>query len=59
MTSNSRQSVVRRRAARFERARRLADLNAIELVGQRDDVRRETAAQSAQMKAEADAAKAK
>jgi hypothetical protein len=31
----------------------------MELVGQRDDMQRETAAQTAQMKAEAEAAKAK
>jgi hypothetical protein len=41
------------------KAKKLADLSAIELVGQRDDMRSETAAQSAQLKAEADAAKAK
>ena len=41
------------------KTKKLADLNAIELVGQRDDMRSETAAQSAQLKAEADAAKAK
>jgi len=41
------------------RNKKLSELSAIELVGQRDDMRSETAAQSAQMKAEADAAKAK
>jgi trehalose/maltose hydrolase-like predicted phosphorylase len=41
------------------RTKKLSELSAIELVGQRDDMRREMAAQSAQLKAEADAAKAK
>lgn len=41
------------------RTKKLSDLSAIELVGQRDDMRQETAAQSAQRKAEADAAKAR
>ena len=41
------------------RTKKLSELNAIELVGQRDDMRSETAAQSAQLKADADAAKAK
>ncbi len=40
------------------REKKLQDLSAIELVGQRDDMQRETAAQSAALKAEADAAKA-
>ena len=39
--------------------KKLADLNMMELVGQRNDMQRETAAQSAQAKAQADAAKAK
>ena len=41
------------------RTKKLADLSTIELVGQRNDMLRETAAQSGQLKAEADAAKAK
>jgi hypothetical protein len=41
------------------RTKKLADLSALELVGQRDDMQRETAAQQGQYKAEADAAKAK
>lgn len=41
------------------RNKKLSELSAMELVGQRDDMQRETAAQNAQMKAEADAAKAK
>ena len=41
------------------RTKKLRDLNAVELVGQRDDMRRESTAQSAQLKSEADAAKAK
>jgi len=41
------------------RNKKLSDLSALELVGQRDDMQRETAAQQAQYKAEADAAKAK
>jgi hypothetical protein len=41
------------------RSKKLAELSALELVGQRDDMQRETAAQQAQYKAEADAAKAK
>jgi predicted Fe-S protein YdhL (DUF1289 family) len=41
------------------KSKKLSELSAIELVGQRDDMRSETAAQSAQLKAEADAAKAK
>ena len=41
------------------RNKKLADLTAIELVGQRDDMRRETAALQGPGKAEADAAKAK
>ncbi len=40
------------------RAKKLQDLTAIELVGQRDDMQRETAAQSGALKADADAAKA-
>jgi hypothetical protein len=40
------------------RAKKLQDLTAIELVGQRDDMKNETAAQSAALKAQADAAKA-
>jgi hypothetical protein len=40
------------------RAKKLQDLTAIELVGQRDDMRNETAAQSSALKAESDAAKA-
>jgi hypothetical protein len=40
------------------REKKLQDLSAIELVGQRDDMQREAAAQSAALKAEADAAKA-
>ncbi len=39
--------------------KKLADLSVMELVGQRNDMQRETAAQSAQLKAQADAAKAK
>jgi hypothetical protein len=41
------------------RTKKLYELSAMELVGQRDDMRRETAAQSAQMRAEAEAAKAR
>jgi hypothetical protein len=41
------------------RPKKLSELSYIELVGQRDDMRQATAAQSAQLKAEADAAKAK
>ena len=41
------------------RAKKLKDLSMIELVGQRDDMQRETAAQTAQYRAEAQAAKAK
>jgi hypothetical protein len=41
------------------RNKKLADLSAMELVGQRDDMQRETVAQQAQYKAEAEAAKAK
>jgi len=41
------------------RTKKLSELSAMELVGQRDDMQRETAAQSAQMRAEAAAAKAK
>jgi hypothetical protein len=41
------------------RNKKLSELNAMELVGQRDDMQRETAAQTAQYKAEAEAAKAK
>ena len=41
------------------RSKKLSELTAMELVGQRDDMQRETAAQSAQLKAEADAARAK
>ncbi len=41
------------------RKKKLSELSAIELVGQRDDMQRETAAQTAQYKAEAEAAKAK
>jgi len=41
------------------RNKKLSDLTALELVGQRDDMRSETAAQSAQLKTEASAAKAK
>jgi len=40
------------------RAKKLQDLTAIELVGQRDDMKNETAAQSGALKAESDAAKA-
>jgi len=40
------------------RTKKLQDLSAIELVGQRDDMRNETAAQSGALKAESDAAKA-
>ena len=39
------------------RNKKLSELSAMELVGQRDDMQRETAAQSAQLKAQADAAK--
>ncbi|MFO1304754.1 MAG: hypothetical protein U1F54_13560 [Burkholderiales bacterium] len=39
--------------------KKLSDLSTMELVGQRNDMQRETAAQSAQAKAQADAAKAK
>lgn len=41
------------------RTKKLSDLTALELVGQRDDMQRETAAQAAKDKAEAEAAKAK
>ena len=41
------------------RTKKLSELSAMELVGQRDDMQRETAAQSAQMRAEAQAAKAR
>jgi hypothetical protein len=41
------------------RTKKLSDLSYAELVGQRDDMQRETASQSAQLKADADAAKAK
>jgi hypothetical protein len=41
------------------RTKKLSELTALELVGQRDDMQRETAAQTAQYKAEAEAAKAK
>jgi len=41
------------------RTKKLSELSAMELVGQRDDMQSETAAQTAQMKAEADAAKVK
>ena len=41
------------------RNKKLSDLSFMELVGQRDDMQRETAAQSAQLKAQAEAAKAK
>jgi len=41
------------------RTKKLSELSTMELVGQRDDMQRETAAQSAKDKAEADAAKAK
>ena len=41
------------------KTKKLRDLSALELVGQRDDMQRETAGQSAQLKAEADASKAK
>ena len=40
------------------RQKKLQDLSAIELVGQRDDMQKETAAQSGALKAQADAAKA-
>jgi len=40
------------------RNKKLQDLSYMELVGQRDDMQRETAAQSGALKAEADAAKA-
>jgi hypothetical protein len=40
------------------RNKKLKDLTMIELVGQRDDMQRETAAQSGALKAQADAAKA-
>jgi hypothetical protein len=48
------------RKATIESARnkKLKDLTAIELVGQRDDMQRETTAQSGALKTEADAAKA-
>jgi hypothetical protein len=45
-------------AVEAARNKKLQDLTAIELVGQRDDMRRESAAQSGALKAEADAAKA-
>ena len=41
------------------RTKKLSELSAIELVGQRNDMLQETAAQSAQLKSEAAAAKAK
>lgn len=41
------------------RKKKLSELSAMELVGQRDDMQNETAAQSAQYRAEAEAAKAK
>jgi hypothetical protein len=41
------------------RNKKLSELSALELVGQRNDMQRETAAQTAQDKAQADAAKAK
>src|SRR5262245_13922885 len=41
------------------KSKKLSELSAMELVGQRDDMKSETAAQTAQYKAEADAAKAK
>jgi len=41
------------------RTKKLSELSAMELIGQRDDMQREAAAQSAQMRAEAQAAKAK
>ncbi len=41
------------------RDKKLKDMSALELVGQRDDMQRETAAQSGKDKAQADAAKAK
>lgn len=41
------------------RNKKLSELSAMELVGQRDDMLRETAAQSGQLKAQAQAAKAK
>jgi hypothetical protein len=41
------------------RNKKLSELSYMELVGQRDDMQKETAAQSAQLKAQADAAKAK
>ena len=41
------------------REKKLKDLSTLELVGQKDDMQRETAAQSAADKAQADAAKAK
>jgi len=41
------------------RSKKLSELTAMELVGQRDDMQRETGAQTAQMKSEAAAAKAK
>ena len=41
------------------RTKKLSELSAMELVGQRDDMQRETAAQSAKDKAEAEAARAK
>ena len=41
------------------RSKKLSELSAMELVGQRDDMKNETAAQTAQYKAEHEAAKAK
>jgi len=41
------------------RTKKLSELSQIELVGQRDDMKNETAAQAAQLKAQSDAAKAK
>ncbi len=41
------------------RSRKLSDLSYLELVGQRDDMKSETAAQAAQNRSEAEAAKAK
>ena len=46
-------------AIESSRAKKLKDLSMIELVGLRDDMPRETAAQTAQYRAEAEAAKAK
>jgi hypothetical protein len=40
------------------RQKKLQDLSAVELVGQRDDMQKETAAQSGALKTQADAAKA-